>query len=421
MYKKTHSEIKVSVIVPVWNPGPGISRCIESLRNQTLTDIEMIFVDDCGTDDSMNKVRAAAAEDTRIRILKNNSNIGSGASRNRGIDLAKGEYLSFVDADDWVAKDFLELLFLEAKRESFDIIKGSKAKEEPDGGYIIDSNMNQLIRMSLALDEPLYTSFVGEHWTAIYRRGFVKEKNIRYGSSLIGEDVTFLLKACRQADSFSIADVACYVFCRRANSATQTRGLSYLEAQLQSIREKVDYALCSIPEDSYLYAYLKMRFHLAINEGGRFFNDSMAKAALDNYKGALRKELLRLKNQKKITKDDFILFALREYGCLLPLKPYALGNEAVAVRHARLIQKWVDFLLTHPNDTNNCWKELKPLIIRANKAMKNNVDKHEDRKQGHKHFIAQVKRLPWRFRIHLILLKIESLLHRSIKKELKRG
>ena len=75
------SKIKASVIVPVWNPGPGILRCIESLRNQTLKEIEMIFVDDCGTDDSMDKVRTAATEDPRIRILKNEENVGSGPSR----------------------------------------------------------------------------------------------------------------------------------------------------------------------------------------------------------------------------------------------------------------------------------------------------------------------------------------------------
>ena len=66
----------------------------------------MIFVDDCGTDDSMDKVRAAAAEDPRIRIIKNEKNIGSGPSRNKGIETAQGEYLSFVDSDDHVAHDF---------------------------------------------------------------------------------------------------------------------------------------------------------------------------------------------------------------------------------------------------------------------------------------------------------------------------
>jgi glycosyltransferase involved in cell wall biosynthesis len=98
---------KVSVIVPVWNPGSGISRCIGSLRNQTLDDIEMIFVDDCGTDGAMDVVRAAEKEDPRIRIMENSKNIGPGISRNKGIEVARGDYLSFIDADDYVNPVFL--------------------------------------------------------------------------------------------------------------------------------------------------------------------------------------------------------------------------------------------------------------------------------------------------------------------------
>ncbi|MBQ4484990.1 MAG: glycosyltransferase family 2 protein, partial [Prevotella sp.] len=108
---------KASVIVPVWNPGSGISRCVESLRDQTLEDIEMIFVDDCGTDGAMDIVRAAAAEDSRIRIITNTENVGPGISRNAGIDIARGEYLSFVDADDYVSPNFLEVLYTKAKSE----------------------------------------------------------------------------------------------------------------------------------------------------------------------------------------------------------------------------------------------------------------------------------------------------------------
>ena len=69
MNNKRDKSVKISVIIPVWNPGPGVSRCIESLRDQTLKEIEMIFVDDCGTDDSMDRVRGEAKVDPRIRIL----------------------------------------------------------------------------------------------------------------------------------------------------------------------------------------------------------------------------------------------------------------------------------------------------------------------------------------------------------------
>ena len=76
--KSENLSIKISVIIPVWNPGPGIARCIDSLRNQTLQEIEMIFIDDRGMDGSIDKVRAAAKDDPRIRIIKNQKNTGAG-------------------------------------------------------------------------------------------------------------------------------------------------------------------------------------------------------------------------------------------------------------------------------------------------------------------------------------------------------
>ena len=69
----------VSVVIPVYNPGEGIHKCIHMLRTQTLSNIEMLFVDDFGTDGSMDAVHKAAAEDSRIRILTNSENIGAGA------------------------------------------------------------------------------------------------------------------------------------------------------------------------------------------------------------------------------------------------------------------------------------------------------------------------------------------------------
>ena len=402
MLNETSSEIKVSVIVPVWNPGPGFSRCIESLRNQTLKDIEMIFVDDRGTDDSITKVYEAAKHDSRIKILKNKNNIGAGASRNRGIEFAKGEYLSFVDSDDWVDQEFLELLFSESKKKTVDIIKGSKTTVDSDGSYTVIGNMNQLILNDHAAGKPLYTTFVREHFTAIYRREYIIENNIYYGSSPIGEDSTFLLKACSQTDSVAIVDGAYYVSCYREDSASHALNESYLFGHLLAIREKEDYALNNIEENQYLYDYIKRRFYLAVNEGGRFINDLNAREALVEYTEELRKVLMNSAYSKVLTNNDFTLLALCKYGYLLPSEAYSFNNVARSIRQARLIKVWVDFLLNHPNETNACLKELKPLIIRANKITKKCSDSFEDRKQGRKLFITQVKRLPWKIKARLL-------------------
>ena len=103
-------EIKISVILPVYNVEPWIGDCIESLKKQRQDGLEFIFVDDCSTDNSIGVVEDWAAKDNRVRIIHNKENIGQGPSRNRGIEIARGEYLSFIDPDDWVCDVFYEKL-----------------------------------------------------------------------------------------------------------------------------------------------------------------------------------------------------------------------------------------------------------------------------------------------------------------------
>ena len=87
-------DIKVSVVLPVYNVEQYIGKCIESLKLQTLKELEFIFVDDKSQDGSIKIVESAAREDQRICILYNDENIGAGPSRNHGIEMARGEYLS---------------------------------------------------------------------------------------------------------------------------------------------------------------------------------------------------------------------------------------------------------------------------------------------------------------------------------------
>ena len=197
---------KVSIIVPVWNPGPGISRCVESLRGQTLEDIEMIFVDDCGTDSAMDVVHAAAKEDSRIRILENPENLGPGISRNKGIEVARGEYLSFVDADDYVDLDFLEILYHKGRTKN--------------GIIISKSYKNDAIQEGLKNEYPLFLLFTNEHQSALFHRRLFVSSVIRYGLSRNAEDTTFLLKACHAEKSFGIDDHVAYHYIYRNNSTS---------------------------------------------------------------------------------------------------------------------------------------------------------------------------------------------------------
>ena len=111
-----------SIITPVYNTVKYLKQAIDSVLSQTLTDWEMILVDDCSEDGSWELLEVLAKNDGRIRIIRNNKNSGSGISRNKAIDLADGKYIAFMDSDDLWHPDKLKIqigLMEEIKRGIF--------------------------------------------------------------------------------------------------------------------------------------------------------------------------------------------------------------------------------------------------------------------------------------------------------------
>lgn len=110
----------ISIIIPVYNIEKYLSRCIESVLDQTYQNLEAIFVNDGSTDNSLKILEEYQKKDKRIKII-NKENAGSGAARNDGIEQSKGEYLAFLDSDDWYEKDFLERLYKNLKENNSEI------------------------------------------------------------------------------------------------------------------------------------------------------------------------------------------------------------------------------------------------------------------------------------------------------------
>lgn len=99
---------KISIVVPCFNSASYLCECLDSLVNQTHKDLEMILVDDCSSDNTSEIMNEYAKRDKRIKVLRNKENKGAGFSRNRGLDIAKGEYITFVDSDDFLDLDVYE-------------------------------------------------------------------------------------------------------------------------------------------------------------------------------------------------------------------------------------------------------------------------------------------------------------------------
>ena len=115
------NNIKVSVIIPIYNPGELLRKCIDSVLNQTLNEIEVLCIDDGSTDDSKEIIMEYCQRDSRFKLISQ-ENSGSGMARNNGISLSKGEYIVFLDADDWIEPNMCEALYNHAKNLDVDLV-----------------------------------------------------------------------------------------------------------------------------------------------------------------------------------------------------------------------------------------------------------------------------------------------------------
>ena len=346
------NNIKVSVILPVWNPGEGIHKCIASLCNQTLKDIEMIFVDDLGTDDSMDAVRATALEDPRIRILVNEKNLGSGPSRNRGIEAAVGEYLSFVDPDDYLADNFLELLYNKAVSSGADIIKGDRALVNENGDLIPDTrtaSLNDLIRRGLTQKKPLCTLFGYDHWTAIYRREWLMSSCARYGASRNAQDVTFLLQATYNTDRIAFDDTALYYYVARTGSRVRDFSARRLGYELDAIKEQLSFLTARGVEEEIASVYLAGKLYYLLRlQASCALKPELLDAAND-FLRELRSIMLKLPYAYRIAARDRLLgiFLIYEANLIVGFLGEKWG-EVTGEEYLDAVKRVVSFLCAHP-------------------------------------------------------------------------
>lgn len=204
---------KVSIIIPVYNAHNYLARCLDSVCNQTLKDIEIIAVDDCSTDDSLEILNEYAAKYPQLKVIAHKENGGESKARNTGIDNATGEYLAFVDNDDTVDLDFYEKLYNKATETNADIVKGEAHIFETNGTDRYDG-LNDKIR-----EHGSKLFFSSCWWTAIYKKQLIKDNNIRLIEGYpLGGDVLFLNEAILKCNKLELIDSVCYNYYRRDDS-----------------------------------------------------------------------------------------------------------------------------------------------------------------------------------------------------------
>ena len=187
----------VSIVMPVFNTAMYLSACLDSVISQSLPDFELICVDDCSTDHSMDLLRVFAARDPRIRILQTEKNAGAGAARNLGMTEAVGRYVIFCDADDVYPTNALKILHDAAASSGADCSVGNMAVMDADMACNIGlpPYMASMQIEGYAVDLPenipaLWMPY--HHQRFMIKRDFLLENNIQYPRLLRGEDPPFI-------------------------------------------------------------------------------------------------------------------------------------------------------------------------------------------------------------------------------------
>lgn len=199
---------KVSVIMPVYNAEKYIKEAVKSIMNQTEKDLELILIDDCGTDDSM--ARAQEIRDDRIRIIHNQCNRGISFSRNQGIEHARGKYIALMDDDDVAPVDRLdvECRFLD-EHEDIDVVGGGALWINEEGK--ITSYLREIICNPKRIRAELIFRDVIENGSAMIRTKFVKKNNLRYRDNYLGmEDFKFWTECSVLGNIANISKVLLY-------------------------------------------------------------------------------------------------------------------------------------------------------------------------------------------------------------------
>ena len=204
---------KVSVIIPVYNTELYLRECLDSVIHQTLKEIEIICVDDGSTDRSLEILREYEARDGRFRVLTQ-PNVNAGAARNRGLDLARGEYLSFLDADDFFEPKMLERAYATARNCGAEILvyRCNNYITEEDRyterqNSIEAANIPEIQPFpATAVKGNLFFTFVGWAWDKLISRQYIQENGLRFQEQRTTNDLYFTYFALAKAQRIATID-----------------------------------------------------------------------------------------------------------------------------------------------------------------------------------------------------------------------
>ena len=216
-------DYKVSLIIPVYNVEKYLRKCLNSAIAQTLREIEIIIVNDGSTDQSLSIICEFEKKDKRIKVI-NQKNSGVSEARNAGLRVASGEFIAFLDSDDWIDSSFLEKMYQTAKEQNADIAVCSYASVVEGYGKMptIKRSKSDLLSSTKALKKIISESGIRSYtWDKLYRRSLFTMNNISYPSVNCYEDMATTFKLFYYSKRIAILEDCLYYYLQRKTSITK--------------------------------------------------------------------------------------------------------------------------------------------------------------------------------------------------------
>lgn len=244
---------KISIIIPVYNTELYLSRCLESCINQTMEEIEIIVINDASPDKSyliMENYEQTYSDKVRCIYLK--ENIRQGGARNVGLHIARGEYVLFVDSDDWILPDMCQSLYDKAILEQADIVYCNVLREGLKEDLISNRFPDDLLGITdNNIGGIISQKYVGP-WAHLVKRKLIINNELYFPEKVIGEDtaITKLWDIC--ANKIEKVNEAFYYYCLNMNSTGQAEIRKYYNDYYQCIRLLYDNLLGCVKTEKYL-------------------------------------------------------------------------------------------------------------------------------------------------------------------------
>ena len=227
--------LKISIILPIYNVENYLSKCLESIASQSLKDIEIICINDGSTDKSLEIIKDFAHKDNRFIII-NQKNKGTGVCRNIGLSIAKGEYIFFIDPDDYIANNALKKLYDFAKINNSEVVHFNFFEHNETTNIIKEVSFSKFFKARYHYDlekNPFYhwkkfkKNCLIEHdlhvWNHLYKREFILKNNIKFAPTVRCEDHIFSISAKLLAKKIDYLNDYLYFYRRRNGSAVNSR------------------------------------------------------------------------------------------------------------------------------------------------------------------------------------------------------